>query len=294
MDRKIKLNRLAAAVALSLLCAMPAAGQARSEALPWSEGFDVQPGEFPPEGWTIFSSVKDNAHNWGDALGQGYGVLVTSGTNCAHYGLDLYVPSFFYPQDAWLVSPKISIPAEGDIELKFKSYINFYSDYDLGKNSVLVSTTEPAGKKNFTEVWQLEQGKQQAAWVETKVKLNEYRGKDIYVAFRYQSSGSDGTDGKWAHEWALDDVSITAGTSAVINATTAELEQGVKIRTAGTRAEITVPEGAEAAVCSISGTAVKRLTAGSGTRLAFRGNPGVYVLKVTHNGHAVNQKFILR
>jgi hypothetical protein len=108
-----------------------------------------------------------------------------------------------FDQDAWLVSPEISIPAatQGYYELSFWSFNVYPASY--GKNSVLVSTGSANPSNNaFKEIWTPEYENVRNEWVETRINLADYAGQNIYIAFRYQ--GND------AHEWYFDDLRITA------------------------------------------------------------------------------------
>jgi hypothetical protein len=123
-------------------------------------------------------------------------------------------------EDGWLVSPKVSVPEEGLYVLSFWEYYSAYTSYDPSegkKSSVLIS--EDAGDfdpDNFEEIWSPEKEDLVGGeWVQTKIYLDEYVGKDIHIAFRYQ-----GLDG---HYWVLDDLKIErlpesdAGVTAILS-----------------------------------------------------------------------------
>ncbi|MDR2806061.1 MAG: choice-of-anchor J domain-containing protein [Dysgonamonadaceae bacterium] len=104
------------------------------------------------------------------------------------------------PQDGWLVSPKIQIPATGYYRLSFWSYIDYVYYYKNGKNSVLIATDkEDLSIDDYEEVW-LPETVLGSTWMETKINLYKYAGKTIRIAFRYQ--------GEYAHQWYLDDLKI--------------------------------------------------------------------------------------
>jgi hypothetical protein len=109
-------------------------------------------------------------------------------------GHDYYVAQV--PQDDWLVSSMISIPASSACGLSFWSF-NVYSAY-YGKNSVLISTKGSTPGSDFKEVWSAKSVK--ADWEKNTINLAEYAGQNIYIAFRYQ--------GRDAHAWMIDDISI--------------------------------------------------------------------------------------
>jgi len=109
----------------------------------------------------------------------------------------MFHPDTYGEQDGWLISPKISIPATDTYLLTFWSYNVFPSYY--GKNSVLISTgSNDLASGDFTEVWS--PTSVSASWVESKIDLTKYAGKDIYIAFRYE--------GNWSHAWYVDDIKI--------------------------------------------------------------------------------------
>uniref|UniRef100_UPI002CA40937 choice-of-anchor J domain-containing protein n=1 Tax=Lentimicrobium sp. TaxID=2034841 RepID=UPI002CA40937 len=102
-----------------------------------------------------------------------------------------------YDEDGWLVSPPVSIPSSGQIDLAFWSYNEFPDDY--GKNSVLISTgSGNPDDGEFVEIWS--PASVTDAWTETILSLVAYAGQDIFIAFRYE--------GNYAHEWYLDDVFV--------------------------------------------------------------------------------------
>jgi hypothetical protein len=108
-----------------------------------------------------------------------------------------------YDQDAWLVSPKISIPAaaQGYYGLSFWSF-NAYPD-EYGKNSIWVSTGSSNPSDNaFKEIWTATREKVTEKWVEDRINLADYAGQDIYIAFCYQGNNS--------HEWYFDNLTIAA------------------------------------------------------------------------------------
>ena len=102
-----------------------------------------------------------------------------------------------YDEDGWLVSPPVSIPSSGQVDLAFWSY-NTYPD-DYGKNSVLISTgSGNPDDGEFVEIWS--PAVVAGSWTETILSLATYAGQNIFIAFRYE--------GNFAHGWYLDDVFI--------------------------------------------------------------------------------------
>ncbi|MDR2057006.1 MAG: choice-of-anchor J domain-containing protein [Dysgonamonadaceae bacterium] len=169
--------------------------------------------EFPyEEGWEDDFILP--CWNFYDRDGDGAGINWRTETINSHSGnRSIYHPFHYsHHQDGWLVSPKISIPGNGHYLLSFWSYNSFYTAY--GRNTVLVSegSSDPASD-DFEPVWSPEEVT--GDWVQTKIDLDEYAGKDIYIAFRYE-----GLD---AHQWWLDDLKIEqisdfdAGVTAILS-----------------------------------------------------------------------------
>jgi hypothetical protein len=100
-------------------------------------------------------------------------------------------------QDGWLVTPQITLPAEGPIVLALWNYTVDPTYY--GKNSILISTGSGDPDDNdFTEIWTPVEVN--ASWSQIALSLANYAGQDVYIGFRYE--------GDFAHGWAVDDVYI--------------------------------------------------------------------------------------
>jgi len=199
---------------------------------------------FPPEGWTIFSLVDRT--NWSDALN----TFSHSGTNCAHYRHDLFTSDFMESQDAWLVSPQFEIPERGEFIFKFWHYVNFADDYVNGKSSVLISTSnEINATNNYTEVWTIETPER--AWREVTFSLNEYKGQNIYIAFRFEQE-------TWAHEWFVDDFSVEdlSSETYIVDKTPADNDTNIEVNAA------------------VSATFNRDITASDLSRITITPNPG--------------------
>lgn len=87
--------------------------------------------------------------------------------------------------DNWLISPQVSIPASGDIEL---SYWVTGQDPDWSEEhiEVWISTTGDTVPTDFTDQvddYTCDSGTD--AWQERNVDLSSYAGEDIYIAFRH-------------------------------------------------------------------------------------------------------------
>lgn len=120
-------------------------------------------------------------------------IVPPQGVFCANHQ-----PNYYFEQDDWLISPQIHIDANvGDVTLDFSTlHINpEYCIYD----GVLISTTG-TNPDDFTEVWH--QTEATNDWHSIFLDISEYKGNDIYVAFRY-----NGLDGD---RWFIDAVRILA------------------------------------------------------------------------------------
>ncbi|MDR0412617.1 MAG: choice-of-anchor J domain-containing protein [Dysgonamonadaceae bacterium] len=103
-------------------------------------------------------------------------------------------------EDGWLVSPKIALPSGQTLGLYFWSYNTFDLPIDYGKNSVWISTGSP--NPNNEEYVEIGASLNPApyVWEENVFNLDAYKGKEVYIAFRYQ--------GRLQHSCFLDDISI--------------------------------------------------------------------------------------
>lgn len=170
---------------------------------PFMENFENE--EFPPLGWSKFDVDGDST------------MFALSYYNNTPEGQFSALHSYGWsPQDGWLVTPQITIPAEGFFYLSFWSMVGDAAYY--GKNSVLVSTGSGIpGDGDFVEVWTVAEVTDN--WVQHFINLEQYAGQDIYIAFRYE--------GEFAHYWAVDDISLgeEIDDSPVMNISTTEITQ---------------------------------------------------------------------
>jgi hypothetical protein len=155
---------------------------------PFEEGFERV--TFPPIRWSAYTPVGGD---WFSATNH-----VHSGNQAAQR--DRYNG----PHDAWLITPQLTIPETGHFFLTFWSDNTYPASY--GKNSVLISTGSgnPADG-DFVEIWSPLVLSNPSQWVEEKIYLsNDFAGKDIYIAFRYEGNNN--------HTWFIDDVKVYEGT----------------------------------------------------------------------------------
>ena len=177
--------------------------------LPYSEGFEMGNTD-----WECLTLI-DEGHN--TLIPEGEDYVYDQQSYWKRYGLVDWGPekdavivppqgvfcathptNYYFEQDDWLISPQIHIDANvGDVTLYFYTlHLNpEYCVYD----GVLISTTS-TDPDDFTEVWHQTEASNE--WRSIFVDISEYKGNDIYVAFRYQ-----GIDGD---RWFIDAVEIMA------------------------------------------------------------------------------------
>ena len=100
-------------------------------------------------------------------------------------------------QNGLLVTPLLAIPAGGNTTMTFKTYEQFPSDYYYEG----VWVVEGGHKVLGDEVWT--QSEPSEEWKTVTIDLSAYQGMNIEIDFRYY--------GLNAHNWYVDDISITNG-----------------------------------------------------------------------------------
>lgn len=146
---------------------------------PWTEDFEAD-----PLTWNHF------------AYGEG-GWEQSTSANSGDYAA--YHNFTTLPADSWLITPQISVPAEGIMLLKFFENNGFMPDY--GYSGVLISTASGNPEHgDFVEVY--ESAEAFTNYTEKSINLADYAGQVIYIAFVYQ--------GENGHRWYIDDVSVEA------------------------------------------------------------------------------------
>ncbi|MFW5706566.1 MAG: FISUMP domain-containing protein, partial [Bacteroidota bacterium] len=183
---------------ISLVAVFDVEPESVVDTFPWSEDFEGS--SFPPKDWSRFNlggtfmewqmdAVQNHSPNGAQSAFHNYG--------SAQDGM----------QNDWLVTPKIQVPADGDLQLSFWSY-NAWPAWYL-QNSVLVSTGSGVPEDgDFTQIWAAPYVL--TSWENTILDLDAYAGQTIYIAFRYE--------GQDAHAWYLDDVSLNpSGTPDAFN-----------------------------------------------------------------------------
>ncbi|MBR0540330.1 MAG: T9SS type A sorting domain-containing protein [Bacteroidales bacterium] len=158
--------------------------------LPFFDGF-----ENGQTDWTCMGQWDVDQHNDGEASywhrgGENLGVSPATGHHCAWHRYNST-----YEQEGRLSLPLIDIPSGGQVTLSFKTYEQYPDDY--GRESVWVSRYNINHEPQ--EVWT--QTSPSAEWKTVNIDLSDYQGYVVDIYFEYK--------GENAHNWYIDDVSIT-------------------------------------------------------------------------------------
>ncbi|MDA3839235.1 MAG: choice-of-anchor J domain-containing protein [Candidatus Delongbacteria bacterium] len=150
---------------------------------------DFENETFPPEGW----SLNTTGAGWieSDLYSGGY---VHEGRYAAAHMDDSG------PNDDWLVTPMISIPATNSTTLTFWQLGDYVNYVTTGYHEVAVSTDmttwdviytghPDGGDTGIGRVWEL-----------MSLPLNAYVGQDIYIGFHYM--------GDYEDVWTIDDIEV--------------------------------------------------------------------------------------
>lgn len=154
---------------------------------PWLEDFEAS--SFPPHGWTRYN-LDGYDPEW-EYSSQNHSVAGEKAA--AHLFSEINVN----PEDGWLISPPIELDNQSRM-LSFWSYNNSPEDY--GYNGVWLTSGNPDPAIGpWQEIWNPDSVTD--SWVQTQLLLRDYADQTIHIAFVYR--------GLQAHQWHLDDVSIS-------------------------------------------------------------------------------------
>jgi hypothetical protein len=145
---------------------------------------------FPPDGWDVQPANPNIWHRWHRANPSGTNPINAAGSS-SYFNEEPY--GAFTPNH-WLITPQITIPATGEINLDFAYAGN---EYDLERIGIYVSTTGTtigtdtstdigSVVGDFTLIWT--ELADDWGWVDEKLSLDAYRGQTIYIAFRHWDS----------------------------------------------------------------------------------------------------------
>ncbi len=179
-------------------CACPEPCPEEQNYLPFSEGFERNEC-FPGAGWTILNLGDDPVGaSWIWSDNSSY---VCDGLGSARCTYGAYGEF----QDEWLISPIIYLEGATGVEVSYQHTMGLWS-YCTDPMQVLYSTTGTA-PEDFTLRLDYTCELPDPLCGTSVLEIDELAGDHIYVAWRYQ--------GLWAGSWYVDNVNITALTSAV-------------------------------------------------------------------------------
>ena len=151
-------------------------------------------GNFPPENWTILDNDGDN-YNWSNES-DSY-LDPHSGSKCAYsYSVDPNEMTALTP-DNYLISPKVKIPLNGELNYYVASGDN---DYVQEFYYIKISSIDTA-PSSFTTILYQEQ-MFDAYYQYRTIDLSVYAGQEIYIAWIHTNCSD-----KWALK--IDDISIS-------------------------------------------------------------------------------------
>lgn len=173
---------------------IPAECDGEVRTLPYFEGFEMGATD-----WTCWSALDSDEQNDDEASywhrgGENTYYPAATGDYCAwhEYGRD-------GDQEGELISPIIALPTEENSKLTFKSLERYPDYYQHGTEYVLVASEQ---YESGIEVWRATEEEVSEEWKTIEIDLSDFKGQEIIVVFIYE--GYD------AHDWYIDDVSITA------------------------------------------------------------------------------------
>lgn len=142
--------------------------------------------ESAPMGWISYG--RNNTWEWGEPVtgpDEAFSGEKVYGTNLdGDYGMN---------NDSTLMMPPVDLP-EGESYLQFKQWHDFGS---YASGSVLISTD----RENWQQLAEFTDGSD--GWVDGEVRLSEYAGQRVYIAFNVKSAFD------WGRGWYLDDVALS-------------------------------------------------------------------------------------
>ena len=160
--------------------------------LPWLEDFERPIGL---DCWTVYD-IDGDGHSWVTSEDMSNSISF-SGSNAIGSASWIYGNGALTPNN-WIVSPQITLPAEGNIVLAWMEMANHPSDYT--EHYALYISTNGPDLFDFSKVWEgtVPSGQN---WRQVTQSLNAYRGQTIHIAFRHYNC----TDLFWL---VLDDIRI--------------------------------------------------------------------------------------
>ena len=239
---------------------------------PWTEGFEGA--IFPPACWTSYD-IDGRGEQW-----RIYYSFSHSGTSSAVHFYDCDSP-----QEGWLVTPPLAIPAAENYVLEFWSSNVFPEDYEY--NGVWVSTTgNNPTFSSFTEIKQLSGGEISGNWKKITIPLNNYAGRNIYIGFKYA--------GYCADAWLIDDIKVFSNQNNVASLSPANDVKIYPNPSNGT-VNVVVSENSVIKLTDVLGKVIDTYTVNGNSVLSFTQQAaGLYFLQVESNGKKSVHKVVIK
>ena len=241
---------------------------------------DFEETTFPPEGWSVKSTVKDKTWYQGTEYGSKMAMVDLSKTE---------------QQNEWLISPAIDLSAqETKAGIVFDFYTNYYWSVTNHHHNlkVMASTDNGANWEQIWQLWDWNQKNEFGAWEKTQAKVTIpdkfQNAESVQFAFVYE--GKDGTS-LW-----LDNVQVYVEDPSQIHTITATAGEGGKIDPSGTvqindgkskTFTITPDAGRFISDVKVDGTSV-----GTPTTYTFSKVTENHTIEVTFGGSADTEQLI--
>ena len=241
---------------------------------------DFEETTFPPEGWSVKSTVKDKTWYQGTEYGSKMAMVDLSKTE---------------QQKEWLISPAIDLSAQATkAGIVFDFYTNYYWSVTNHHHNlkVMASTDNGANWEQIWQLWDWNQKNEFGAWEKTQAKVTIpdkfQNAESVQFAFVYE--GKDGTS-LW-----LDNVQVYVEDPSQIHTITATAGEGGKIDPSGTvqindgkskTFTITPDAGRFISDVKVDGTSV-----GTPTTYTFSKVTENHTIEVTFGGSADTEQLI--
>ena len=240
---------------------------------------DFEETTFPPEGWSVKSTVKDKTWYQGTEYGSKMAIVDGSKTE---------------QQNEWLISPAIDLSKQATkAGIVFDFYTNYYwSVTNHHHNLKVMASTNGTDWEQIWQLWDWNQKNEFGAWEKTQAKVTIpdkfQNAESVQFAFVYE--GKDGTS-LW-----LDNVQVYVEDPSQIHTITATAGEGGKIDPSGTvqindgkskTFTITPDAGRFISDVKVDGTSV-----GTPTTYTFSKVTENHTIEVTFGGSADTEQLI--
>ncbi|MCG8670047.1 MAG: choice-of-anchor J domain-containing protein [Pseudomonadales bacterium] len=156
------------------------------------------------DGWAVQATGDDaSVRSWQPQLREGENAVEMNG-----FGTEGI-------SDDWLVSPAVSIVADDNAVLNFDYYYRFGGpEIGIYVSTDYSGTGNPLSNGSWTQVPFSFSGPAEVWNNSGTIDISSFTGANVYVAFRYLSTGTGGGDGR---RWALDNIQVTKSLPNQIN-----------------------------------------------------------------------------